>query len=416
MSQLNDLLMPKLGLTMTEGMLIEWSVASGAEVKAGDPLFVVETDKVANEIVAQADGTLAEILVAAGETVPVGTVVARWTGPGQGADDMADAPPEPAPQPVAETAPAAAREAARGGRVVATPLARRLAREASLDLAQVGGSGPGGRIKAADVRQAVRAPRTAPVVPQDAASPGPAARASLAQAAGEQHIEASALVQSMARRMTQAKQVPHFYLSAEAEVSALLALRQRLNAQADAPRLTLNHFVIAAVARALAALPHQNRIWNDDHIVQFQGIDVGVAVSTERGLMAPVLHGLDHASLDDIAAQSDALLGRVRAGKATREDMSGGAISISNAGMFNVTYMAPIINPPQSAILGVGSIRELFRPDEQGAPALRREMGLVLAADHRLHDGASALAFLNHVIDLLQDPYRLLRNRPHTKG
>ncbi|MFQ6684648.1 2-oxo acid dehydrogenase subunit E2, partial [Bordetella pertussis] len=130
----------------------------------------------------------------------------------------------------------------------------------------------------------------------------------------------------------------------------------------------------------------------------------------------PVLHGLDHASLDDIAAQSDALLGRVRAGKATREDMSGGAISISNAGMFNVTYMAPIINPPQSAILGVGSIRELFRPDEQGAPALRREMGLVLAADHRLHDGASALAFLNHVIDLLQDPYRLLRNRPHTKG
>ncbi|MFJ0656605.1 2-oxo acid dehydrogenase subunit E2, partial [Bordetella bronchiseptica] len=264
-----------------------------------------------------------------------------------------------------------------------------------------------------DVRQA---PPALPVAPRDAASPAPAARASLAPAAGEQRIEASALVQSMARRMTQAKQVPHFYLSAEAEVSALLALRQRLNAQADAPRLTLNHFVIAAVARALAAMPHQNRIWNDDHIVQFQGIDVGVAVSTERGLMAPVLHGLDHASLDDIAAQSGALLGRVRAGKATREDMSGGAISISNAGMFNVTYMAPIINPPQSAILGVGSIRELFRPDEQGAPALRREMGLVLAADHRLHDGASALAFLNHVIDLLQDPYRLLRNRPHTKG
>ncbi|CCJ61134.1 probable 2-oxo acid dehydrogenases acyltransferase [Bordetella bronchiseptica MO149] len=421
MSQLNDLLMPKLGLTMTEGMLIEWSVTSGAEVKAGDSLFVVETDKVANEIVAQADGTLAEILVAAGETVPVGTVVARWTGPGQGADDMADAPPAPAPaaQPAAEAAeaaPAVARQPARGGRVVATPLARRLAREAGLDLAQVSGSGPGGRIKAADVRQAPRAPEAAPAVSPDTAAPAPAARAPLAPVAGERRIEASALVQSMARRMTQAKQVPHFYLSAEAEVSALLALRQRLNAQADAPRLTLNHFVIAAVARALAAMPHQNRIWNDDHIVQFQGIDVGVAVSTERGLMAPVLHGLDHASLDDIAAQSDALLVRVRAGKATREDMSGGAISISNAGMFNVTYMAPIINPPQSAILGVGSIRELFRPDEQGAPALRREMGLVLAADHRLHDGASALAFLNHVIDLLQDPYRLLRNRPHTKG
>ncbi|MCD0501895.1 2-oxo acid dehydrogenase subunit E2 [Bordetella petrii] len=224
------------------------------------------------------------------------------------------------------------------------------------------------------------------------------------------------LVQSMARRMTQAKQVPHFYLAAEAEVSELQDLRRRLNEQPGASRLTLNHFVIAAVARALHALPYQNRIWLDDQIVQFDAIDVGVAVSTERGLMAPVLHGLGAASLDDIAGQSDALLERVRGGRATREDMSGGAISVSNAGMFNVTYMTPIINPPQSAILGVGSIRQVFRPDDRGAPALKREMGLVLAADHRLHDGASALKFLNYIIELLQDPYRLLRNRIQKQG
>lgn len=410
MGALNDLLMPKLGLTMTEGMLIEWSVAAGDEVKAGDPLFVVETDKVANEISAEADGLIGEILVQAGETVPVGSVVARWTGPGQRADLESNvmAEHETASAPV-QSGTTLAEPASRGSRIVATPLARRLARELEVDLASVGGTGPGGRIKAADVRhageQALAAQRT------DAAKP--AKPAAPAQDAGRR-VAASGLVQSMARRMTQAKQVPHFYLAAEAEVSELLALRRRLNTQSDAPRLTLNHFVIAAVARALVALPAQNRIWNDDHIVQFQDIDVGVAVTTERGLMAPVLHGLDGATLDGIARQSDALLERVRSGNATRDDMSGGAISISNAGMFNVTYMTPIINPPQSAILGVGSIREIFRPDAQGAPTLRREMGLVLAADHRLHDGASALKFLNCVIELLQDPYRLLRT--HIQG
>ncbi|MBO9354632.1 2-oxo acid dehydrogenase subunit E2 [Bordetella petrii] len=412
MSQLTDLLMPKLGLTMTEGMLVEWSIGAGQPVKAGDPLFVVETEKVANEIPAPADGVLAEILVQAGETVPVGTVVARWTGPGQAADappadPAAASPPVAAPAPITAAVPA-------GGRVVATPLARRLARESSLDLGRIAGSGPGGRIRAADVRNQAGQASThrddAPSLSAPAPGPGPA------RPPAAQPVAASALVQSMARRMVQAKQVPHFYLAAEAEVSELLALRSRLNQQPGTPRLTLNHFVLAAVARALYALPYQNRIWNDDHIVQYEDIDVGMAVATERGLMAPVLHGLRDATLDDIAEQSGALLERVRMGKATRDDMSGGAITVSNAGMFNVTYMTPIINPPQSAILGVGSIREVFRPDAQGAPALKREMGVVLAADHRLHDGASALKFLNQVIELLQDPYRLLRNRIQTQG
>ncbi|MDM9558454.1 dihydrolipoamide acetyltransferase family protein [Bordetella petrii] len=406
MSQLNDLLMPKLGLTMTEGMLVEWCVAAGVPVKAGDPLFVVETDKVANEIPAHADGTLAEVLVQAGETVPVGAVVARWTGPGQAAEPAPCAPADSAPAPTAEAPAAPRKHAAADARVVATPLARRLARERGIDLARLAGSGPGGRIKAADVRQAGDAAPAEPRGQASTAAPDEAAR----------RIEAGGLVQSMARRMTQAKQVPHFYLAAEADVGELLALRRRLNESPAAARLTLNHFVIAAVARALQALPYQNRIWNDDHIVQFQDVDVGMAVATGRGLMAPVLHGLAGATLDDIAAQSGALLDRVRDGRATRDDMSGGAITVSNAGMFNVTYMTPIINPPQSAILGVGSVREVFRPDAQGAPVLKREMGLVLAADHRLHDGASALKFLNHVIELLQDPYQLLRNPISSQG
>lgn len=427
MTTFNDLLMPKLGLTMTEGMLVEWSVSAGDQVRMGASLFVVETDKVATEIEAPADGVMGDIIVQAGETVPVGTVVARWTGPGQGIEASAEASPPAIPQPQATggaqdgahatTAPGSETESddgvgsiANGGpRIVATPLARRMATEMGLSLTSVKGTGPKGRIKAGDVR-AIQNTRLSnegtPDKPRDREP----------EAAAAQQIKPSALVQSMAARMVQAKQVPHFYLSVEAEVSQLLALRRRLNQHSTCLKLTLNHFLIAAVARALQMCPGQNRIWKDDGILKLNRIDVGIAVATERGLTAPVLHGLDGATLDDIAAQANALIERTRSGKAVRADMEGGAISISNAGMYNVTYMTPIINPPQSAILGVGSIREVFRPDEQGAPALKREMGLVLAADHRLHDGTSALEFLNCIVDLLQDPYQLLRPQSNNKG
>lgn len=404
MSGMNDLLMPKLGLTMTEGLVAEWCVASGDSVKQGDVIFVVETEKVANEITADADGVMGEILVPVGETVPVGAVVARWTGPGQRASAEAAVAPaaETKPAPLAAQPQAEATPVNPAGRVVATPLARRQAEELGVVLQNVQGSGPHGRIKAADVRAAAATKQAAPATL-------PAQQAVLVPAA--ERAPASSLVQAMARRMVEAKQnTPHFYLSAEAEVSELLALRTRLNAQQGQVKLTLNHFIVAAVARALEALPQQNRIWDGGDVVQFRTIEVGVAVSTERGLMAPVLHDLGGCSLDEIARRADQLVQRVRDGKASRDDMQGGAITVSNAGMFNVTYMTPIINPPQSAILGVGSIRDVFRPDATGAPVLKREMGLVLAGDHRLHDGASGLQFLNRVIDYLQDPYLLLRS------
>ena len=229
---------------------------------------------------------------------------------------------------------------------------------------------------------------------------------------------ASGLVQAMARRMVEAKQqVPHFYLAAEAEVTELLDLRGQLNAQEGYDKLTLNHMVLAAVVRALEVTPEHNRIFLDNQIVQFQDVDVGMAVSTDRGLMAPVIKDLAGCNVDEIAGRARSLQQRVVEGSAGRDDMQGGAITVSNGGMFNVSYMTPIINPPQSAILGVGSIREVFRPDDNGQPALRREMGLVLAADHRLHDGAGALVFLNRIIDALQQPHRLLRPRaPSRRG
>ena len=472
MSTRNDILMPKLGLTMTEGMIADWAVRPGDTVQPGQLMFVVETEKVATEVPAPSAGEILEILVQTGDTVPVGTVVARWTGSGQPATESDTAP---APQVAASAAeqgnghgqanatastamPASHQEVQPqhqeqpqqstqqsylqpqlqqrapqhgpkqlpqhqqpphteshshphshpSGRILSSPYARRLALEHGISLAQVLGTGPRGRIKAQDVREAVDQLATRPVSrPTQHATfssrpSGPSTG---------QPMAASSIVAAMAKRMVQAKQeVPHFYLSTEVEVSALLDLRTTLNAQPGFAKLTLNHFLIAAVARALEDCPFQNRIWMQDQILQFDGVDVGVAVSTDRGLMAPVLHAVQGCSLETIAQRANELISRVRTGQVRREEMSGGAITISNAGMFNVTYMTPIINPPQSAILGVGSVREVFRPSANGQPTLKREMGLVLACDHRLHDGTSGLKFLNVVVEYLQHPVWLLRS------
>lgn len=406
MAALNDLVMPKLGLTMTEGLLVEWLVGPGSRVKPGDPLFVVENDKVASEITAEGAGEIHEILVEQGETIPVGTVVARWTGPGQGgsqSEGSKTASDSVRPSPAAESAagPAASFPPS-GPRVIASPMARRLAREQGVDLTQIRGSGPGGRIKAADVRAM-----------QARATPSEPATDSLKDRTpegNEQQWPASSLIQAMARRMVEAKQrVPHFYLTAEAEVSELLSLRRRLNEEPGYPRLTVNHFILAAVAHALTRVPKQNRIWREGEIVEFGAVDLGMAVSTEKGLLAPVLRDLGRRSLDEIALLAAAMTGKARAGKVAADDMTGGAMTVSNAGMYGVTYMTPIINPPQSAILGVGKVRGVFRPDADGKPVLKQEMGLVLACDHRLHDGAGAARFLNQVIALLQNPQAVLR-------
>lgn len=414
MSELNDILMPKLGLTMTEGNLAEWSVQKGQQIKSGDLMFVVETDKVATEILAPSDGRIEEILVPQGETVRVGTPVARWTGVGQasalgeeanGGEDHGTVSDQKAGD---TTTPAQHVELAwqNSKRVVATPLARKLARQEGLALQQLVGTGPGGRIKAADVRAFIKEGLASGIQ-----QPSTDVSSTEAPSATRHSAPASAMVQAMARRMVEAKQqTPHFYLSSEAEVSELLLLREQLNRDGTGVKLTVNHFLIAAVAHALKLCPWQNRIWANNDIITFESVDIGLAVSTEKGLMAPILQGLSGCSLDRIAERANALIDRVRAGQVRQNDLTGGAITISNAGMFNVTYMTPIINPPQSAILGVGSIRELFRPGVSGQPELKREMGLVLACDHRLHDGSSGLKFLNTVIDLLQNPYRLLRS------
>ena len=380
-----EIVMPKLGLTMTEGLLADWRVQPGARVAAGDILFVVETEKIATDIEAASEGEILELLVPAGSTVPVGTPVARWTGAASGAAETAPA--------VAETPPAAPpvrQPVASGTRVLATPLARRLARERGIDIAAVTGSGPRGRIKAKDVPQAAP-PATAP------------------QATGE-FIPLDRVRAASARRLTQAKQeMPHFYVGATAEISRLLALRDEWRDIAGAPRLTVTHAVLAAMGRALLAMPGLNRVWEGDGWRRIATPDVGLAVDTPRGLFAPVLRDAGRLTLDVLAERANALVERARAGRLSPDELEGGCISLSNVGMFGARFLVPIVNPGQSMILGLGAMESLFRPDANGAPALRREVTLVLSADHRVLDGAAAAAFLARIVACLERPLALLR-------
>jgi len=400
MPEMSDLVMPKLGLTMTEGTVSEWVVAPGDSFSSGDLVLIVETDKIANEVEAPADGTLHEVIVQVGETVPVGAVLARWDVGG----DVGGVPtPAPAPAPidaVPEVAPPAPAAAASpdGARVVATPLARRIAGQEGVDLHAVSGTGPKGRIKADDVRKAKQA---APAMSQQPAPDD--------QAMAGTRVAPTAYQAAVARRLTEAKRdTPHFYLSTEADVGALLDIRQNLNAANGDLRISINHLILAAVGRALADMPAANRIWSDGEIIQFGTADVGVAVTTDAGLFVPILRDVAGKGLGTIASGAREIVTRARDGALGSQDMAGGATTVSNAGMFDVTYMGSIINPGQSSILGVGSIRKVFRPDDDGRPGLRQEMGLVLSCDHRIFDGVGGLAFLNSIKTYLETPFRLL--------
>ncbi len=413
---LRKLLMPKLGLTMTEGVLAEWSVQPGTPFKADSTLFVVETDKVANEVPAEADGVLTEVTAEAGQTVAVGEVLGYWDDGMPDAENvtrdnlmpaaspagmearLAAAPAQPT-QPASQAQQPASAQfggALQPHRILATPLARRIAGIEGIDLGSVKGTGPRQAVMAQDIRghaaTAVRA-ATSKITAIDA---GTRQKPTFVQSA-------------MARRLTAVKQqVPHFYLALEADVSKLLALREQANTLETALRFTINHFIVAAVGRALVDLPETNAVWSDGEILRYHSTDVGVAVNAEHGLLVPVVRDVGRLAFTDVAQQTNLLIERARSGRVQAQEMQGGAITVSNAGMFNVKFMTPIINPGQAMILGVGSISQQFRPDSEGRPALTKEMGLVLAGDHRLMDGVSGLKFLNRVAFYLEQPLNLL--------
>jgi pyruvate dehydrogenase E2 component (dihydrolipoamide acetyltransferase) len=417
-----ELLVPKLGLTMSEGILVEWMVQPGESFKMDQGLFVIESEKAANEIGSEADGVLLEIKAQAGETLPCGAVIGYWDD-GQPGENMAPSSSAPTAQVVfaeegeSVAAPVAVATAAAPAkddqRVPVTPLARRLAMKHGVDLVMVTGSGPRGRIRARDVLAQAQQQVKAGQAPESRSTANVVVQAitpvEAAGSFGNGTLRApTSLERTVAQRLTAAKQqVPHFYLAVDTEMSAVVALRAQLNASQTRQRLTLNHFVLAAVGQALEAMPEVNCVWTNEGILNLSSSDVGMAVSTDKGLLVPVLRGVGRRSLGGIAEQAGELIGRAQAGRLGSAEMQGGAITVSNAGMHDVTYMTSIINPGQSMILGVGSIREVFRPDENGQPVIRREMGMVLSADHRVLDGVTGLKFLKLVVQALSQPWQL---------
>jgi pyruvate dehydrogenase E2 component (dihydrolipoamide acetyltransferase) len=413
------ILMPKLGLTMTEGMLIEWKVAPGDRVAPGDVLFVVETDKISNEIEAADAGTVEALHVAESETVAVGTPVATLVveGPELARIAVQTAPlaaqpaevlgatasaPTPGPAPSDRTGPEPVEV-----RYYATPLARRVARQAGLDLGEITGTGPRGRITSDDVTAAQRAPSAPPsMAPEPPTADEPSELVAL-----------NSVQKVTARRLSEAKRnIPHFYVFAEADVTALLELREQLNSDAAHQRISVSHFILAAMSRALVAMPTLNRVWSDAGLVQLRQADVGLAVEGPKGLLAPVLRNLGRSTVDEVAAAATQAVGRVRGGQVSSADLQGGATALSNVGMFGATGLVPIINPGQSSILGVGRNQGVFRPDAHGQPQLRQVLNLALSCDHRVVDGAEAARFLQIIQNGLEAPAALLRRVPEDLG
>ena len=388
-----QLVMPKLGLTMTEGVLLEWHVGAGDEFRAGDMLFVVETEKVANEVQADIDGIIDELLVEEGDIVPVGMPLATLKG-GRVSE---------LPEKVVTTAEAAVSAVAieprqfvkdsDSSRIVSTPLARKRARELGVDLSRVAGSGPGGRIKVNDLDHL--GDSVAQEMPRLQSEHGLQA----------QEISPSAARLATARRVSAAKtNVPHFYITQDVEVSALQVFRATINKRSPEIRVSVTHLLIKALGVAMAELPTTNRIWVDDKILAFNQVDIGMVTETADGLRVPIIRDAGRRTLEEVAIEARTLASRAQDGSLTQKEVGGGSVSISNVGMFGASSLIPIINAPQAMILGVGSEQALFRPDEAGHPVLHKEICLTLACDHRVHDGADTARLLARLARILKNP------------
>ncbi len=402
-----EILMPALSPTMTEGKIAAWLKAPGDPVKAGDVLAEIETDKASMEFEAADDGILGRILVPAGaEGIAVNTPIATLVAEGEtAAPAPAASPPAPieAPRPAPIPAPV--------DRVAASPLARRMADQAGLDLARITGTGPQGRVVKADIEALMPRPAT-PTAPQTVAAParsGPGARELADLLKMPYRLEAlSGMRKTIARRLTESKQtVPHFYLSVDIEVDALLALRARLNARGDGIKLSVNDFVIRAAALALKRVPAANASYDDSGILAYEHADISVAVATPSGLITPIVKRAETRGLADISATMKDLAARARDGRLKPEEYQGGTFSISNLGMFGVRQFEAVINPPQGCILAVGASEQ--RPVvRDNALAIATVMTCTLSVDHRVVDGAVGAEWLKAFKGLIEAPETML--------
>ena len=442
-----NILMPALSPTMEKGNLAKWLKKEGDTIKSGDVIAEIETDKATMEVEAVDEGTLAKILIPEGsQDVPVNEIIAVIASEGEDAGAIkapaAKAAPSPAsvaaPAPSAVAAPVAAAAPApasahaapivaappAGARVFASPLAKRIAREAGIDLAAIAGSGPHGRVverdvRAADLRATAKAaPR--PVATASAAAPAPVQGMGddtikkMFASGSYEEVPHDSMRKTIARRLTEAKStIPHFYLTVDCELDALMALREQINAAAPMVdgkptyKVSVNDFVIKALALALKRVPDANVTWTDGAMLKHKACDVGVAVSIPGGLITPVVRDADKKTLSAISNEMKDFAARAKSRKLKPEEYQGGTTAVSNLGMFGIKNFSAVINPPHATILAVGAGEQRVIV-KNGAPAVATLMSVTLSTDHRAVDGALAAEFLAAFKTLIEKPMAML--------
>jgi pyruvate dehydrogenase E2 component (dihydrolipoamide acetyltransferase) len=429
---------PEIAAGTTEAVLATWPVAENSPYSATDVIATVETAKAAIDIEAEENGVILRRLVSEGADVAVGQPIAIIGAPGESAEnieaelsaqqltpddleapdlagrDVAPVAPAPASAAPASAAPAAAAPvdaapaptAANGnrGRIFISPIARRLARAADLDLRDISGTGPNGRIMRRDVERAVRAvvddqPPAQPETPTAVTAPQPTTYT---------EVPHSRVRRAIASRLTESKQtVPHFYVSGSARAGKLLRLRAELNEGGSPVRVSLNDLVIKAVARAHQLVPAMNVIWTPDAVRSFASVDIGIAIASPRGLVTPVLRSVQSSGITTVAAAVSDLVERAGAGRLQPRELEGGTTTVTNLGMFGAEDFAAIINPPQSSILAVGAVHRA-PVVKKGKLAVGSVMQVTLSVDHRAVDGTTAAEWMRAFVSLIQHPVRIL--------
>ena len=423
--------MEALSPTMEEGQLVQWLKSEGDEIANGDILAEIETDKATMELVARGDGVLRKIFLGAGGTAEVGAVIAVIAGadedisdvqgtsgggtavaaPPEGERTAADTPPAPsadaaapssgtpAPAPTSEATPAPPAPAVNGGRVKASPLARRLAADMGLDLSRIEGSGPGGRVVKRDVEAA-----------KEAAAAAPAAVSWTPDEAEYEDVPISQMRKTIAKRLvTSIGPIPTFYLTIDVDMGRVLEARQSINAmlEKDGLKVSINDIVLKAVAAALRQHPNCNAQWQDGFIRRFNVVHLGVAVAIEDGLITPVVRHAHAKGIARISGEVREMAGRAREKRLTPDEYTGATFSVSNLGMFGIHEFTAIINPPEAGILAVGGIEETPVVVD-GAVEVRQRMRITMSCDHRVIDGAQGARFLQTLKAMLEEPTAIL--------
>jgi len=402
---ISEVVMPQMGADMQEGTILRWLKKEGEAVERGEIIAEIETDKANVEIEAYDSGVLRRILLAEGTTVPVGQVIAVIAAPGddisryEGAAAPAQATrPGAAPKPAAAARerPEAEAPPPEAGGVHASPAARRLAEELGVDLSRVRGTGPDGRILRSDIESAAK-------------SREPAGPAAVPPAADAEAPAMSRMRQAIARRMTQSKrEAPHYYLTMEIDMTEAERLRRQLNEAAeDEAHISVNDVIVKAVAKALHRHPIFNSWFVDGQVQQQEALNIGVAIALDEGLIAPAILDCGQKGLADIARAGRDLAERARSGVLKAEEYSGATFTVSNLGMYGVETLIAIIPPPQTAILGVGVVREVPAVHD-GEIVVREQMKVAFSADHRVTDGALGARFLAELRNFLENPISLL--------